>query len=237
MSKTNVGAMLNGIAIFAQLNAQQLSEIAKECAINRYLANETILSRNQEDNNVYFVCSGTVRVTSFSVQGREASFNEKSAGDYFGELAAIDGGSRGADVLALSDVSLLSVSCEAFMKILAAYPAVNQHVLKDLACNVRLLTERVFEFTVMDVRTRIMSELLRLAVESDAAEESLENNAIILDPLPKHYELASRVSTTREAVSRVLKQLQLEGLIEKQGTQKLLVKDLRLLQSLVLAGS
>ena len=233
MPKINVAVLLNGITLFNELNTVQRQEIAHLFAPSHYASNDVILSKNSTDDNVYFVCSGGVRVSSFSAQGREASFNDKTAGDYFGELAAIDGGARAADVWAISDVTLLRLSSDSYLSLLARYPSVNRRVMNALVFNIRNLTDRIFEFTAMDVKMRILSEVCRLASAPGSVERKEGANQVLLDPFPKHHELASRVSTTREAVSRVIKQLQNEGLVEKQGSQKLLINDLQKIRFLL----
>jgi CRP/FNR family cyclic AMP-dependent transcriptional regulator len=98
-----------------------------------------------------------------------------------------------------------------FSKLLQHEPMVQQALIKELVRNVRTLTKRVYEFSTLAVNNRIQAELLRLA--SLAPREG--KSARIIPP-PTHADIASRVSTHREAVTREFNRLSRMGLIERQ---------------------
>lgn len=218
--------LLEKIWLFQDLSSIDRANIAKRLKVRHFVRHELILARNQLSSDVHFVCRGRVRVTSFSKSGKEASFNEKMVGDVFGELAAIDGAPRATDVLALEETSTVSISRDAFWQMLEEYPAVNARLLKTLVGNIRGLTERVFEFTSMGVAARIRKELHRLGVQTLDEQKLGDSSEVSLDPAPKHAELASRVATTREAVTREINTLVKEGLLVKDGPQNLRVLDI-----------
>ncbi len=85
-------------------------------------------------------------------------------------------------------------------------------MLKRLSKQVRDLTERVFEFSTLAVKNRIHAELLRLA-----RDHAGDGDSAVISPAPTHAEIASRVSTHREAVTRKLNELAHVGLIEQHG--------------------
>jgi hypothetical protein len=99
-------------------------------------------------------------------------------------------------------------------------------VMKHLTGQVRSLTDRVFEFSTLAVRNRVQTELLRLAGEGAVGNEA------VLSPAPTHAEIASRISTHREAVTRELGWLEEKGFIAKEG-RVLRVKNLAGLRRLV----
>ncbi len=99
--------------------------------------------------------------------------------------------------------------------------------MKQLAGSVRGLTERVFEFSALAVRNRVHAELLRLARNHMTGE-----NTSKIQPAPTHAELASRISTHREAVTRELNRLSKDGLIERQASS-LVIHDVERLANLV----
>src|SRR3546814_17170415 len=111
--------------------------------------------------------SGSVRVILFSSAGKEVAFRDIPAGECFGEYAAIDGAPRSANVIALTDVMIGSVSAETFRSILQEYPAVSMALLTSLIGTVRTLSERIFEFSTLAVKNRIPTALLRLAREGE----------------------------------------------------------------------
>lgn len=203
---------LRGIKLFEGLDAFSLEEIARRCAWRRYKRNEVVISRHGTDRDVYLVISGTVRVTSRSKQGRGVIFRDITAGEVFGELSALDQRERSADVQAITDVLLATMSPDAFQDLLAQYPGVRQRLFRSLSAAVRELTDRLVELSTLDVERRIAMEILRLARQAGVAE-----NASRIQPMPRHKEFASRVGTSREQVTRTLSSLVRRRLISREG--------------------
>ena len=211
---------LAGISIFSGLTPKALEELQQRCAWRRYEQGEPVVGYLDSSDDVFFVANGEVGVTIYSVAGQAVSFRTLGAGDIFGEYAAIDGGPRSASVEARTSCLIASMSAKAFRKLLRTEPAVAEAVLKGLVRNVRALTKRVYEFSTLAVNNRIHAELLRLASLAPR-----EGKGARLNPAPTHAEIASRISTHREAVTRELNRLARIGIIErKSGT--LLVRDL-----------
>ncbi len=205
------GRMLEVIEIFASVSPGDLETLAKRFRWMRYGADKQIISHLDESTGVFFVIEGAVQVIVYSPAGKEVTFRDIEAGEYFGELAAIDGLPRSATVAALTDSLVACASAGTFWEILRSYPDVAALVMKQLASSVRVLTERVFEFSALAVRNRVHAELLRLA-----RHHMIGDNAAMIRPAPTHAELASRISTHREAVTRELNHLSRDGLIERQ---------------------
>ncbi len=218
---------LVGIEVFRRLDAADRGQLAALCQGCRYAAGQRILSHKDHTRDVYFIISGKVRVTIYSPGGKEITFRDQPAGGMFGELGAIDGEPRSAHVMALEDTLLASASRETFWTILGSYPEVAEFTLKRLASLVRLLSERVFEFSTLAVRNRIHAELLRLA-----RENFLGDNSAAISPPPTHADIASRISTHREAVTREYHDLSEAGVIE-QRRGELLVNDVARLETMV----
>jgi CRP/FNR family transcriptional regulator, cyclic AMP receptor protein len=161
---------------------------------------------------VFFIASGQTIVTIYSVAGKAISFRSLGPGDIFGEYAAIDGERRSASVEARSSCLIASMPANEFRKLLETEPVVALAVLKGLVRNVRSLTQRIYEFSTLAVNNRIQAELLRLASLAPK-----EGKGACLKPAPTHAEIASRVSTHREAVTRELNRLSRIGIIARQG--------------------
>lgn len=211
---------LAGIAIFSALSTDALGAVHRRCAWRRYEPGEPIVDYLDASDDVFFVASGEVCVTIYSLAGKAVSFRNLRTGDVFGEYAAIDGEPRSASVEARTSCLIASMSAKEFRKLLKTEPVVAQAVISELVRNVRALTKRVYEFSTLAVNNRIQAELLRLA-----SLATREGKGALLDPAPTHAEIASRISTHREAVTRELNRLTRIGLIERQhGT--LLVCDL-----------
>jgi CRP-like cAMP-binding protein len=155
------------------------------------------------------------------------SFRELGAGEVFGEYPAIDGGPRSASVEAHTSCLIASMPATSFREILETEPGVAQALLPQLVMKIRALTTRVYEFSTLAVNNRIQAELLRLA---NLASKDGKSGRIV--PAPTHVEIASRVSTHREAVTRELSRLSRIGIIERKGAA-LIVKDIERLSEMV----
>jgi CRP-like cAMP-binding protein len=202
---------LRGIDLFADLSADERRELAGRCQVHHFEADERVVARDDSSTDVYFIVSGKVRVTIFSRSGKQVSFRDLVAGQLFGDVSAIDGGPRSASVVTLSDAIVASMPAEVFWEVLRKHPPAAAVMLRELTRLIRSLSERVVEFSTLGVKNRIHAELLRLA-----REHMRDANTAVITPAPTHNEIASRVSTHREAVTRELNHLAQDGLIERQ---------------------
>ena len=218
---------LEGITILAGLSPEARERLQKRCTWRRCRPGEPIVGYLDASDDVFFIVDGEVRVTIYSVAGRAVSFRSLGPGEVFGEYPAIDGGPRSASVEAARSSLIASIPAAAFQELLQTEPKVAQALLPQLVTKIRGLTTRVYEFSTLAVNNRIQAELLRLA--SLAPREGKGAQII---PAPTHVEIASRVSTHREAVTRELNRLSRIGIIgRKRGA--LLVKDVDRLAEMV----
>jgi CRP-like cAMP-binding protein len=215
------------IGILVGLSPAALERIRRRCSWRRYEPGEPIVDYLDSSDNVFFITEGEASVTIYSLSGKAVSFRELSAGEMFGEFPAIDEGTRSASVEARTQCLVAYMPADEFRELLRKEWVVTQALLRKLVMTIRALTTRVYEFSTLAVNNRIQAELLRL---SNLA--SREGNAARIAPAPTHVEIASRVSTHREAVSRELNRLSRMGLIERRGGT-LLIKDVDRLAKMV----
>ncbi len=219
---------LAAVALFHGMPLHDRKILADKCRGRRFPANHLITSHDDIDNDVYFILSGGVRIAIASFSGREITFRDQCAGEMFGELAALDNRPRSTRVLALAETRAAVMSAENFMWALQLYPEMMNRTLKRLSMLVRLLSHRVLEFSSLNVRSRIHVELLRLALREDPAV-----NQAMISPAPKHVDLASRISTHREAITREMNQLASSGVIRKDNN-RLVINDVTRLETMVM---
>jgi CRP-like cAMP-binding protein len=218
---------LSDIAIFANLSADALEGIQKRCSWQTYAPGEPIVEYLDDSDDVFFIVAGAVRVTLYSTTGKIVNLRNLGTGEVFGEYPAIDGGPRSASVEAQTRCVVASMPAAAFQELLSTEPRVAQAMLPQLVTKIRALTTRVYEFSTLAVNNRIQAELLRLA---NLAPKDGKSARII--PAPTHVEIASRVSTHREAVTRELNRLSRIGIAERQGSA-LVIKDVDRLAEMV----
>jgi CRP-like cAMP-binding protein len=218
---------LRGIDIFQNLSEADLAALSERCRWRRYAANEQIIHHQDESRDVYFIVEGEVRAITYSLDGKEVTYRDIFAGDMFGEFAAIDGEPRCANIVAVRKSFVAAMSDSCFWEVLQHYPSANIYTMKRLTSQLRILTERVFEFSTLAVKNRIHSELLRLA-----RDHMHDEATAVIAPAPKHLEIASRIATHREAVTRELNELTRNGLVQR-GQGCLVIRDVPRLARLV----
>jgi CRP-like cAMP-binding protein len=220
-------AGLRSAKLLAGVPSGVLEDLARQCRWRRFSAGQRVISREAQDHDVYLIVSGRVRITAFSTAGRQVTYRDVSAGDWFGDLAALDGLSRSADVEAIEDTLVASMAPAVFQRLLHEHPPVCDRVLRRLVSIVRDLTERVFDFSTLVVQNRVHAEMLRLAKEAGA-----QGNTARIEPAPKHSDIASKVSTNREQVTRELSAMTKQGLLQRSG-RALVITDVARLERIV----
>lgn len=201
---------LANIELLEGLPATDLEALAKRCRWRSLGADEQVLAHLDGGTDVLFLTEGRLRVSLYSSSGKEVSFEDLHAGQHFGEMAAIDQRGRSASVFALDACTVAFLSSRNFMDLMSQHFVISQRVMTTLCRLVRRLDERVFEFSTLTVSNRIHAELLRLA------GGSVEEQTAIVKPAPRHADIASRVSTHREAVTREMNVLARAGIIRQE---------------------
>ncbi len=221
---------LESIALLKGLPTPVLREIEKKCVWHDYGEDEQIFDRDNDSRDIYFVASGRVRIVNYSMSGREVSFDDIATGGTFGELAAIDAKPRSALVVAREPTTVAALESGALLELAVKHPQVAIALMKRLARIVRAATERIMDLSTHGAHNRVYAELLRLARGEDESAAAKANATIT--PMPTHSEIASRVSTTRETVARVLSELQHSGLVRREH-DGFVVTDLERLRAMV----
>lgn len=214
------------IQLLSGLPAAQLEALAKRCRWRRFDADQQVLTHLDAGTDVLFLVEGRLRVSLYSPSGKEVSFEDLEAGQAFGELAAIDEKRRSATVFALKPSYVAFLDAAGFMELLQADFAVARRVMIRLCRMIRQLDERVFEFSTLTVSNRIQAELLRLAGGDSGGQTA------VITPVPRHADIASRVSTHREAVTREINALARAGIL-KQDRNALHILDMPRLSEMV----
>lgn len=218
---------MTGAAFLQRLAPSDRTALEASLVVHDCAEGEIVISHLDQDRDVFFVLEGRVRATLYSRAGREVDYRDIGPGDLFGEMAAIDGAPRSATVEALEPARLGRLPEAAFRALVASHPHLTWVLLQHLSAQIRSLTQRVFEYTTLVVRERLVVELVRLAEAADPRDGRAE-----IRPAPTHFELASRISAHREAVSREMSALAKAGLMEKRGGA-LVVLDFERLRGLV----
>ncbi|PPR78433.1 MAG: Cyclic AMP receptor protein [Alphaproteobacteria bacterium MarineAlpha2_Bin1] len=206
-----INLLLSKVNLLKNINDDDLNNLSDSGAILTYNLGEQIIDRNSDNKDVFFVISGSVRVVNYSNSGREIAFAKFSEGDFFGEISAIDGKPRSANVVAIENCTLISVKRDSFINLLNSNSKISFLILKRFTDIIRISDERIMDLSTLRAVQRVYVELLR-RTDKDAAVPELW----VIRPMPSHSLIASLAGTTRETVARVLSNLSDAKIVEKK---------------------
>jgi CRP/FNR family transcriptional regulator, cyclic AMP receptor protein len=207
---TDPPATLREVPLFRSMTDDATHRLNGQCLWRCYEAKQQILGQRDGGTDVFFVVSGVARAV-IREGGREVILGDIGAGEFFGELAAIDGRPRSASVVAITAATAARMPASVFRDALRRHPDACDQVLRLIAARVRLLDKRVNEFGNLDIKHRVLAELLRLSRPDRA-----DRRRAVVSPPPLHTEIAARVLARREAVTRELNLLERAGLLERR---------------------
>jgi CRP/FNR family cyclic AMP-dependent transcriptional regulator len=201
---------LNIIPLFEDMETTMAERYAKNCFWKDYDEFELVIDVEDETTDVRFILSGSVRIIHRIAVGKEVILGEMAAGDFFGEIAAIDSEIRSANATTLTRTRICIMPQKIFMEILEKDSVVNCKVLNVLTQRIRSLNLRLAEHSFLQAKHRLYSELLRLSRPRPGHEGQRS-----VSPPPIQRELADRIGSRREVVSRELNSLERKGIILK----------------------
>lgn len=202
--------LLSRIAFFAGLGDLDLAPFERRCTWRSFDEGQTIVDFEDASSDVHFLLSGEVRIQMRTPGGKEFILAEMRGGEFFGELSAIDGTPRSANVTALTRAVICTAGAPLFREMLAASPTLSARMMQLLARRVRELNTRLLERAVLDIRHGLYAELLRLSVPRGGGSA-----ARVISPPPFHHVLAARIGCRREKVTRELGAMEREGLLQR----------------------
>jgi CRP-like cAMP-binding protein len=211
MASTDALASLRAIPLFSRVIEADLEQIASHLIERRYPRNTTIVEEGLPGDYMYILREGRVKVTKLSEDGREKILDFLEAGSFVGEMALLERGPRSASVKALSPVRVLALSRTDFIALLRKSPDLALSVIQELSRRLRSVNEQASSLSFQRVKERTMGLLERLA--KDPAEEGARR----ITPALTHQQIADMVGTSRETVTRVVKDLKETGWLQQEG--------------------
>lgn len=221
---------LSQISLFTDVPPDSLERYSRLCAWKRYEENELVIDFEDDSRDVRFLMSGMVRVILRIATGKEVILAEMGEGAFFGEIAAIDNEGRSANVTALSRAHMCIMPQKVFLDIIEECPSANRAVMRTLADRCRNLNARLAEHCFLQTKHRLYSELLRQSKPRPGHEGQRS-----ISPPPIQKDLASRIGTRREVVSREIANLKRARIVDKT-TGALILTDLPKLNALISEG-
>lgn len=189
------------------LQEDLLRAITAKGGIKSFPANAIIINEGDCADSLYIILSGRVKIYASNESGKEVVLNTHGPGEYVGEMA-LDGGPRSASVMTLQPTTCSIVTGDSLREFIAAHPDFAQHLIHKLIRRARTATESVKSLALMDVYGRVTRLLLELATE--------EGGKLVINGKLTQQDIADRVGSSREMVSRIFKDLTAGGYVSSE---------------------
>lgn len=216
------------IEYFSPLTDEEAGRVATRLVVRRYGSREFIIAEGEPAAGFYYLRSGKARIFRTAPDGREQTFRLVSPGDTFDEVPVFDGGPNPATVEAIEESEVILVPAAVLADVMRDNPQVATLLLGHFARRLRSFTELVEQISLQTVQGRLARYLYQLA-----REEGVRTPEGILVPREiTQQDLASLVGSVREVVSRTLKTMEEDGIVQVR-RKDILIRDLAALNRLL----
>lgn len=206
---------LRSVPLFSHLGDEELTRLAAVVRSREYPKNSVILFEDDPGDALYVVARGQVKVVLTGEDGREVILSVLGECDFFGEMALIDDEPRSAHVIAMEPAELLILRRDDFLRCLEQTPRIALGLLRAMSQRLRAADDKIGSLVLLDVNGRVARLLLGLADENDG---------VTITRRVTHHTIAQMIGSSRETVSRTLKEIADEGLIAVSSKQ-IVIKD------------
>lgn len=201
--------VLRSLPIFDTLSDERLAPIARVASLRSIPRHAVVLHAGDSTDNVYFVLSGALRVLVSDDEGREVILSILGSGELFGEMGVIDNHPRSATVVAAEPSQLVVIAKADFQCCLAENFDISLYMMRSIVSRLRAADRSIESLALLDVYGRVARLLL------DMAEPGPDGRLVISQKKISKQDIAKMIGASREMVSRVMKDLSQQGLVEE----------------------
>jgi len=201
--------LIRNVPLFADLPDHELTLLANVIQRAALKKGMRVVNEGDPGSALYIVISGRLKVTISNKTGKEVVLAMLEQGDYFGEMALLDSGTRSACVITAEASELLVLGKEDFLKTLLSNPKLSTAMMSCLVQRLREANKKIGNLALLDVYGRVVSSLHDIAEVKDGQRIVPKNIT--------RQDIADMVGASREMVGRVLFELRARGLIEISG--------------------
>jgi CRP/FNR family transcriptional regulator len=219
--------LLKKSLLFSGLADADLSELATITVRRTFKKGEVLFGEGDEASGFYLLVSGSVKLCRVAPDGREKVLHFVRGGETFAEAALFGDGRYPAEARTLESGEVLYLPKQGFMDLMARKPNFSLNLVISLSLMLRRFARQIEELTFADVTSRLAAFLVRRADEQSVSYGGIT----YIDLGVKKGELASRLGTASETISRTLRKLKDEGIIEVQG-HRVIIHQMEKLQKL-----
>ena len=212
--------LLREVPIFSDLSESEINIIIDMAVRRSFPKNSLIVLEESHAETLYIIEFGSVKITRLNDEGREVILAMLGPSEFFGEMALLDGQGRSANVMALEETQLLTLSRRDFLDVLHRFPSISIQLLKEMTGRLRKSDQHIKSLSLSDAEHRIGITLHRISEEMGI----FRKGEVIIGKLPFQQDIANMAGTSRETVSRMLKNLETKGLLKREG-RRLTIRD------------
>ncbi|MFI4940249.1 MAG: Crp/Fnr family transcriptional regulator [Burkholderiales bacterium] len=213
------------IPLLANLTDEELARLSADMRIRKFGRREIVLQKGGIGDSLLFLLSGQLQVIDVTEDGRAIGLRMLAPGDFFGEIAVINGSTRTASVLALTEVLVGFLPSATALHLFSHSPSVANQMLRHLADKIQRDSEFRALLSINNTSRRIYTFLVLFKHTAPGSVEVVEN-------LPTHQDIANMINTSRETVTRAIMTLVQQGIVEKD-SHRLIIRKPEELQKLI----
>ena len=213
--------VLRTVPIFSELSDEDITSLAHLAIRKRYPKDTVVFFENEEGDFFFTITEGRIKVTILGDDGREVILSVLGPGDFFGEMALLDNEPRSATAIAVEESELLSLHRNDFQTVLNDNKSITSALIRVLSARLRRANHQISTLALLDVYGRVARVIVDMARE----EGKRLRDGRIAFRRATHQEIANRIGTTRETVTRMLKDLERQGLIHVEGKEIIVQPD------------
>lgn len=209
-------SMLSEIPLFQDLSEEQLDFLTKMTRRFTYSKNSILISQGEQSNSLYVIIKGALRVTAAGAEGRQVQLAIlDEPGDFVGELSLLDDYPRSATVKTIEETETLQVTQDVFNRFVESFPETLLPMLRMMASRLRDLDDMVYSLATLGVYGRVCRVLKKHAKE--------ENGELVVKRRMTQEEIAEMVGSSREMVSRIMKELRKGAYIRNDIKKRIII--------------
>jgi len=202
-------AALRRTVLFGNLQPEELIELAALARKRELAKGELLFLAGEKAAGLFVIASGRIRAYRVNAQGREQTIHMEGEGATLAEVPVFDDGPYPATAVAEEPTSVLFLEKSDVRRFMLLHPDVGLTALKLMAQRLRGHAELVDALSLQQVGQRLARFLLAQARGHGFRTEA----GMEVDVTVSNEELARRVGSVREVVSRTFTRLERDGLI------------------------
>lgn len=210
-------SLLLQFSLLRHLPAAALPEVAQASTLKTFAKREVVLNKDAVTGHLYFLLEGHLQATDFTLDGKEVGLYFVEEGQYFGEIAMLDGLPQPEIMMANKKSQIILVPSQLIRELILSQPVMTEAITVELARRIRAQSEQRQILSINNPLQRVCAQLLLLLRYAQGQRQALEMaGKQSLVNAPTHQELAMMVNLSRETVTRVFQVLQSNGALDRQ---------------------